>query len=214
MLLHTDYDAVREIFRRVRSGALRVTTFHSIDRPTPLGYHILRRFVEAPELFSPEAEKEANLDRMRGALNATLLNLLCFECGTFLESQRISELTDRPSCPKCGSHLLGVLSWAAWSVRDALGKKMMKLDLNEDEQKALARVRQTADLVAVYGRKAVIAQSVYGIGPQTASKILAKMHDDEVTFYEDLFEAKLRYITTRPYWDERNRGGPVGKSWS
>src|SRR3989304_8586078 len=61
MLLHTDYDAVREIFRRVRSGALPVTTFHSIDRPTPLGYHILRRFVEAPELFSPEAEKEANL---------------------------------------------------------------------------------------------------------------------------------------------------------
>jgi len=212
MLLHTDYDAVREVFRKIGTGEIRVETFKSIDRPTPLGYHILRRFVEAPELFSPEAEREANLERMRLALNAESVNLLCFQCTTFHEAQRISGLSEKPVCPKCGSNLLGVLSWSAWAVRDALGKKMMKLDLSEDEQKVLARVRQTADLVAVYGRKAVVAQSVYGIGPQTASKILSKMHADENAFYEDLFEAKLRYITTRPYWDERNRGGPATKT--
>lgn len=79
--------------------------------------------------------------------------------------------------------------------------KRMKFDLTEDEVKNLTRARQTADLVAVYGRKAVVAQAVYGIGPQTASKILARMHDDETAFYADLFDAKLRYITTRPYWD-------------
>ena len=64
----------------------------------------------------------------------------------------------------------------------------------------------------MYGRRAVVAQGVYGVGPQTASKILARMHDDDRAFLEDLFEAKLQYITTRPYWDERNRGGPATKT--
>ena len=200
MLLHTDYAAVRDIFRKVRTGETRIETFHSIDRPTPLGYHILRRFVEAPELFSPDGEREASLDRMRASLNARPVNLLCFQCGAFHENGRISELPEKPTCSKCGSNLLGVLTWSAWSVRDALNKKMLKLDLPEDEGKALARVRQTADLVAVYG-----------VGPQTASKILAKMHDDDKSFYEDLFDAKVRYVTTRQFWDERPKNEPASK---
>jgi len=211
MLLHTDYDAVREIFRKVRTGEMTVDTFHSIDRPTPLGYHILRRFVEAPELFSPEGEREASLERMRLSLDARDVNLLCFQCGAFHEGGRISSLPDKPACPKCGSNLLGVLTWSAWAVRDALNKKRMKLDLGDDERKALARVKQTADLVAVYGKKAVVAQAVYGVGPQTASKILAKMHEDDKAFYEDLFEAKLRYVTTRQFWDERPRNESASK---
>ena len=211
MLLHTDYGAVREIFRKVRAGEMAVDTFHSIDRPTPLGYHILRRFVEAPELFSPEGEREASLERMRLSLDARDVNLLCFQCGAFHEGGRISSLPEKPLCPKCGSNLLGVLTWSAWAVRDALNKKRMKLDLGDDERKSLARVKQTADLVAVYGKKAVIAQAVYGVGPQTASKILAKMHEDDKAFYEDLFEAKLRYVTTRQFWDERPRNEPASK---
>ena len=38
--------------------------------------------------------------------------------------------------------------------------------------------------------------------PTTASKILAKMQDTEREFLNDLFEAKLKYVTTRPYWNE------------
>ena len=59
-----------------------------------------------------------------------------------------------------------------------------------------------ADLVSVYGKRAVYADSVYGVGPTTASKILAKMQDTEKEFLNDLFEAKLKYVTTRPYWNE------------
>lgn len=66
----------------------------------------------------------------------------------------------------------------------------------------LAKARRAADLVLSYGRKAIIAQAVYGIGPQTAAKILAKMHDDEESFYKDLLEAKLKFISTRPFWSD------------
>jgi ATP-dependent Lhr-like helicase len=45
-----------------------------------------------------------------------------------------------------------------------------------------------------------VAQAVYGVGPQTAARILARMEEDEEKFYRDLLEAKLKFIETRPFW--------------
>ena len=202
LLLHADFARVREIVHKIRSGEIEVVIHRSEETPTPLAYPILRRYVEAPELFSPEAEREEILDRMRLHLSSEPVHLLCFECGHFHEEVRIGQMPDHPECANCKSRLLTVLGWAAWTVRDAYAKRMRKLDLTEGEKKLLTRSKQVADLVAVYGKRAVYANSVYGVGPTTASKILAKMQDTEKEFLNDLFEAKLKYVTTRPYWNE------------
>src|SRR6058998_3261187 len=65
LLLHADFARVREIVRKIQSGEIEVVIHRSEETPTPLAYPILRRYVEAPELFSPEAEREEILDRMR-----------------------------------------------------------------------------------------------------------------------------------------------------
>jgi ATP-dependent Lhr-like helicase len=202
LLLHADFDRVREILRKIRTGEMEVVIHRSEETPTPLAYPILRRYVEAPELFSPEAERDEILDRMRLHLSSEPVHLLCFECGHFHEEVRIGEMPDHPECAKCKSRILTVLGWAAWTVRDAYSKRTRKLDLTDEERKLLTRAKQVADLVAVYGKRAVYANSVYGVGPTTASKILAKMQDTEKEFLNDLFEAKLKYVTTRPYWNE------------
>src|SRR2546427_1447770 len=202
LLLHADFARVREIVQKIRSGDIEIVIHRSDETPTPLAYPILRRYVEAPELFSPEAEREEILDRMRLHLSSEPVHLLCFECGHFHEEVRIGQMPDHPECANCKSRLLTVLGWAAWTVRDAYAKRMRKLDLTDEERKLLTRSKQVADLVAVYGKRAVYANSVYGVGPTTASKILAKMQDTEKEFLNDLFEAKLKYVTTRPYWNE------------
>src|SRR2546426_6289101 len=66
--------------------------------------------------------------------------------------------------------------------------------------KALVKARRSADLVISYGKRAIVAQSVYGIGPQTASRVLSKMQESDEEFYGDLLEAKLQFIATKPYW--------------
>ncbi len=202
LLLHADFARVREIVQKIRGGEVEVVVHHSEETPTTLAYPILRRYVEAPELFSPEAEREEILDRMRLHLSSEPVHLLCFECGHFHEEVRIGAMPDHPECAKCKSRLLTVLGWAAWTVRDAYAKRARKLDLTDEERKLLTRAKQVADLVAVYGKRAVYANSVYGVGPTTASKILARMQDTEKEFLNDLFEAKLKYVTTRPYWNE------------
>src|SRR5438309_4342673 len=113
----------------------------------------------------------------------------------------IAGLVGRPSCPNCGSKLLAPFFWSSGYVASILHKKRDKQKLDESEQKALTRARRSADLVIAYGKRAVIAQSVYGIGPQTASRVLSKMQESDNEFYKDLLEAKLQFITTRPYWN-------------
>src|SRR2546425_7133757 len=92
------------------------------------------------------------------------------------------------------------LFWSSGYVTGALAKKMKKEKMEEDMQKALVKARRSADLVISYGKRAIVAQSVYGIGPQTAGRVLSKMQESDEEFYRDLLEAKLQFIVTKPYW--------------
>ena len=195
---HLDLQGVRDFYLRLAGGRVLVET-HKGERPSPLGYPMIRRYVEHPDLLIPEGED--NLQRMRAYLDHELVNLLCMECGNFHEGRMIKELDEKPVCRECGAGLLGLVQWSTDFIRGALLKKMAREPLAEEEVTVLTRTRQSADMVLSYGQRAVVALSVYGIGPQTASRILAKMHDEDEEFYQDLLDAKLHFITTRQYWD-------------
>lgn len=201
LMLHVDYPRVREVYRMVRDGEMEIALFRSQDKPTPLGYHLLNKHVDVPELIAPETVERDSIDRLRYSLSNMTVDLLCFECGELMQAQVAKALPQKPKCSSCGSGLLAVSTWSTEYLSRILEKKLKAKPLEEGEREVLARARRSADIVLSYGRRAVLAQCVYGIGPQTASRILAKMHDDDRSFYRDLLEAKLKFITTRPFWD-------------
>lgn len=197
---HLDFPGVRAFYETVRAGDVAVVV-HKDERASPLGYPMVRRYVEIPDLLAPE--EGDNLERMRTYLDHELVNLVCLECASLHEGRVIRELAERPRCEDCGSGLLGLAPWWTEHIRSVVEQKLAREELGEEDRKLLTRTRQSADMVLSYGRRAVVALSVYGIGPQTASRILARMHDDEEAFYQDLLEAKLKFITTREYWDRK-----------
>ena len=201
LMLHVDFPRVREIYQHIREGNMQVAVFRSQDKPTPLGFHLLNKHIDVPELIAPETVEKDTLARLRFSLDNMTVDLLCFECGELLQAETVKKLAPKPKCSSCGSSLLAISTWSSDYLSRILAKKRRTEPLEEDERDTLSRARRSADLVLSYGRRAVIAQCVYGIGPQTASRILAKMHDDEKSFYKDLLEAKLKFITTRQYWD-------------
>src|SRR5438876_751338 len=196
-----DFEGVKKIFKQIKEQSIEVRFFRSKDKPTPLAYHILYRHVDIPELIAPENVAADNMRRLRISIEGRTIDLLCFECANLATDVTIATLLDHPSCPKCDSKLLAPVFWSSAYVTSVLHKKRNKQTLDENEQKALTRARRSADLVIAYGRRAVIAQSVYGIGPQTASRVLSKMHESDDEFYKDLLEAKLQFIATRPFWN-------------
>jgi len=195
-----DLKRTGEVILKVQKHELQIAFFIATEKPTPIAYHILYKHLDVPELISPDTVVKDNLQRMKLALEYKVVDLICFNCGRSDSRILIKDIAEQPVCKNCSSGLLAVSSWSSQSVVDALSKKLAKQDMNDSERDTLAKARRTADLVLSYGKKAVLAMSIYGVGPQTAAKILAKMHDDEESLYRDLLEAKLKFITTRPYW--------------
>lgn len=196
-----DIQGVKRLYEDIGEKKTAVVTHRSILRPSPLSSKILNKFFEVPELISEETSKGDSILRMKNAIADEYIELLCMDCGKKQERIEIGKLNERLRCSKCESPLMTILGKSSWDVPHILDACLRRQPLQESQRKTLAKARQIADLVSVYGKKAAIALSVIGIGPQTASRILSRMQYTEGEFYEDLLEAKLRYIITREYWD-------------
>ena len=201
LLLHVDYPRVREIYRSVREGSIELSLYKAKNHPTPFAFHLLNKHIDIPELIAPETIEKDTISRLKFSLDNISVDLLCFECGNAGYNLTVKSLPLKPLCENCKSGLLAVSTWSTDLVSKILERKLNGSELDESDRTILAKSRRSADLVLSYGRRAVVAQCVYGIGPQTASRILAKMHDCEKDFYKDLLDAKLHFITTRQFWD-------------
>jgi ATP-dependent Lhr-like helicase len=210
MIEKVDVKRAKEVMRRVKSGDIKVSTICSLEKPTPLAYHILAKFSDMSELMAPEQVLLSNIDRMQRAIEARTARMLCISCGEIGDDEKIRDMPQQPSCKKCGSNLLTVLyrSQDANHLREVLKRRREGSPLTEEELKELTQARRTADLVLSYGKKAAVALEVKGVGPETASRILGKMHPREEEFFMDLLKAKIQYLRTREFWEEKeNRKG-------
>ena len=195
-----DMERGKQVLLAVAGGQIAVETFLAGERPTPIAYGLLYRYLEVPEAVAPDSLGRSSYQRMKASIFGTDVSLFCMKCGTDQGESTIGDLPEEPKCVSCGSGLLVPCYWGTAKLSDLIRKREAKAQLSEEERAELSRARRGADLVLSYGKKAVVAQTVYGIGPQTASRILAEMHEDEEAFYRDLLEAKIRFVTTRQFW--------------
>ncbi len=204
MVEKVDIKKGKEIMKAVENGEIKITISHMKDNPTPLAYHILAKYSDISEFMAPEHVLLSNTDSMKKTIDARTVTLLCFSCGRWFQKDRTSNLPDYPACRNCGARLLASvrLSQDPNRLQEILKKRLRNKELTEEELKDLTYARRTADLILSYGKKAVIALEVRGIGPETAFRILGKMHQDEDDFYMDLLKAKINFIRTHPYWDK------------
>lgn len=204
MIDKVDIDGAVRILEKVASGEIKVSVFQSNEKPTPIAYHLLYRYLEFPEAVEPESLAKSTVQRMKLTVAATPVQMLCLKCSYLGERAMVKDLPDEPRCKTCNSGLLSPIFYSGnlGLLLNIVKKRISKQVLDEGEKDELARLRRMADLVLSYGKKAVEALSVYGIGPQTASRILARMVDNEDDFYKSLLDAKIRFITTRPFWQE------------
>jgi len=154
---------------------------------------IVRRFSVLPELGVGTSRGEVH--KVRDSILRKRMEVRCFECG---EGGKVAlrELDDSPRCPKCGSRFLTMPSGA----EERLVLRMRASGQELKDRQVLSRLKWKADLLAIYGRRAAMALSIRGIGPQTASRILSRMYEDEDQFVAELLKAKGKYEATHQYW--------------
>jgi len=195
-----DMPRAKELLSKVAAGEVAMEAHQSKERPSPIAYSIMYRYLETPELIAPDSLARTTIEKMKLSIYGTSVELVCMKCGEPQGYVAIGELADEPRCQRCAGGLLTPSFWSSGKVVELLKRRASGGATSEEDRAELAKARRAADLVLSYGRRAVIAQAVYGVGPQTAARILAKMHEDEETFYKELLDAKLKFIETRPFW--------------
>jgi ATP-dependent Lhr-like helicase len=199
-----DLASAKEIVAGIASGEIEVVS-RVAERPSPLARHILEEYANAEELMESTISVGDQLEYMRKSIMARRVKLACMSCGEWSAALRVRELGDRPACGSCGSSLLAVLRrhQDPEAFLDAYRRFREGGRVTEDERGLLTRSRKAADMVLSYGRRAVEALTVHGVGPVTSYQVLSRMHQEERDFYADLLRAKIQYMKTRQYWDDR-----------
>jgi ATP-dependent Lhr-like helicase len=207
LLEKADVPKAKQIMRNVKAGKIRVSYVYRAEKPTPLAYHILTQFADISELMAPERVLLSNIERMKMAIEARTATFLCMNCGEWTSQFKVKDLLDQPQCERCGSRLLALLypSQHVAHLKDALRRRREGEALAAEELKELSQARRKADLILSYGKQAVRALEVKGVGPETASRILGKMHPSEDEFFMDLLKAKIQYLRTREFWEDREK---------
>jgi ATP-dependent Lhr-like helicase len=108
---------------------------------------------------------------------------------------RIKDLPDKPTCPKCGSSALGVLSKEEDQVWSILEKKSEKLTKNEED--LWKQAQDTAKLVSKYGKPAAAALAGRRLKAQDVEGVLSEEKELTDRFYELVMEAERKALRKR-----------------
>jgi hypothetical protein len=81
-----------------------------------------------------------------------------------------------------------------------VGKRVKKRQLTVEEDKRFKKAWKSASLGMSFGRKAAIAMSCYGVGEDTAARILRQSVTEEDMFLQ-LYYAERNFLLYRQYWD-------------
>jgi ATP-dependent Lhr-like helicase len=199
-----DLPSVKEILTGVASRDVEVVAKIS-ESPSPLARHILEKYSDVAEFMESTVTGEDQLEYMKKSVHSRKVKLACMNCGEWSTSERVRDIPERPTCGNCDSGLLAVLR--RYHDKDtfiASYRRMMAgEELPKEERDILTQGRKTADMVLSYGRKAIEALMVRGVGPVTSYQVLSRMHREEREFYSDLLKAKIQYMKTRQYWDNK-----------
>ena len=199
-----DLEGLKEFLKSLQSGKIQVSSFR-LKEPTILARHILEKYADVEELMLSDATVADQLEEMRKNLQSRRVHLVCVNCTDWDKKVRIRETEEFPKCEHCGSGLLAMMRYRQDPSEFLYLLKKWKKgeELYGDDMDTLVHGRKTADMVLSYGRKALEALMVYGVGPITSYQVLSRMHRNDEEFYKDLLEAKIKYMKNRRYWDDQ-----------
>ncbi|MFB6124378.1 MAG: DEAD/DEAH box helicase [Halanaeroarchaeum sp.] len=191
-VFHTDLDVDRasEVLERIQAGDLAVERHGG---RTPIG---ISGRSSGQELLTPENADASVVQAVRKRIEDDRVKLFCMHCQDWEHETKVSRVADQPQCPHCESTRIAALSpWA-----DDVVRAVRANDPDSEQAHMAERAYRNASIVQSHGKKAVIALSGRGVGPQNAARIINRHREDEADFYRDILEREREYARTKAFW--------------
>ncbi len=193
-----DLEPLKRLLEDIAAGRVEVVGYDR-RRPSPLAEQVLGE-ARVVDKVAEQLPSTILAEVMKRRLANRRLKLICVRCGYVWEA-RLADLEEKPRCPRCNVSFIAPLKHDEKIAVEAVRKAWRRQKMSQQEKKVFNELQQAANLVLTYGRRALEAMAVTGVGPTTAKKVLQKLVFGEEAYYKALAEAEQRYLRTRKYWD-------------
>ncbi|MDD5617012.1 MAG: helicase, partial [Candidatus Methanoperedens sp.] len=187
-----DIERAKTVMESIQTGSVKLV----VQRVSPIGE---AGFMGGRELMAPERADSSIIMALKNRIMDDHVILFCLNCKKWKVSTVVKRVAEKPECPLCTSRLIAALK--PWEEEEIKLVKKPEKEKTEEDRKRAARVYRNASLVLSQGKTAVIALASRGIGPDTASRVIRKMREDEEAFYRDILIAERNYAKTKRFWE-------------
>jgi ATP-dependent Lhr-like helicase len=192
-----DLEKLVYVLRKIREGTIEVQKIETGGNATPIARVGIERVSMKTDLIPPERMRAVLIESAKARLLNETCNFICTNCWDYTEMMRVKDLPEKPKCPKCGSSAIGLLKVEEEKVLPLIEKKGEKLTKNEE--KLFKQARQTAQLIAKYGKSAAVALCARKVQPSDAASVLEEEHKLNDKFYELVIDAERKALSKR-FW--------------
>ena len=202
-LFHDKFDLLGtdKILTRIKNNEIQiewidVTKFSKLAEP--LLDHTTKYY------SSPANVDKAILDEVKKRLLKTKHRLICARCGKWQLAIVTGEFEKRPKkliCKYCKGRQITATYYSDYDLVKIIQKNHKSKKLSLEENHKFKRAWKVASLIETFGNNAITVLSGYGVGADTAARILRNMVDEEY-MYKQIYEAERQYVMTRGFWDD------------
>jgi ATP-dependent Lhr-like helicase len=198
-LFHDKYDLKNTeiLLKKIRDDSIKVHWFE-VDKFSKLAEPILDHTTKY--YSSPANIDKGILDLVKTRLLKTKHRLICARCGKWERVIVTNEVKDPLLCPYCKGRQITSTFYSDYDLQKIIQKKHQGKKISNEENHRFNRAWKVSSLLENFGKTALIVLSGYGVGADTAARILRNMVNDEV-LYKQIYEAERQYVMTRGFWD-------------
>ena len=198
-LYHDKYDIQNtvELLQKIKSNEVTIT-WVEVEGFSKLAEPILDHTTKY--YASPANMDKGILDLVKSRLMKTRHRLVCVRCGKWEKVVETGQINEIPSCPYCKSRQIAATFYSDYDLPKIVQKKIAGKKITTEENHKFTRAWKVSSLLANFGKTALVVISGYGVGADTAARILRNMIGEEEV-YKQIYEAERQYVTTRGFWD-------------
>lgn len=198
-LFHDKYDlpSTQKILDDIRENKIKIKWYDVTDfskLAEPILDHTTKYY------SSPSNIDKGVIDLVKNRLFKTKHRLVCARCGKWERVFETNEINKKLICPYCKARQITATFYSDYDLPKIIRKKRDGKKLNSEEKHKFSRAWKVSSLVENFGKIAVVVLSGYGVGADTAARILRNMVDEE-HLYKQIYEAERQYVMTRGFWD-------------
>jgi len=199
-LFHDKFDltGTEDIITRIRNNEIQIEWI-DVDKFSKLAEPLLDHTTKY--YSSPASVDKAVLDLVKKRLFKTKHRLVCARCGKWQLAIITKEAKENLICKYCKSRQITSTFYSDYDLIKIIQKKHKGKKLSSEENHKFKRAWKVASLIQTFGKNAIIVLSGYGIGADTAARILRNLIDEEI-MYKQIYEAERQYVMTRGFWDD------------